>query len=424
MFTISGKHAVVGDRRGWILGVPLAAIALLMAIIGGVGAASAESTLVPLVNSGFESGSTSGWQANVDCEGECDDGDYIQVVRTFHTDNGTYDAQDGNHFAVLEGACHDSTLAQTFNAEAGQALSGQAFFAVGEDAGDVSAYNDYGRVELFQDGTLVQTLFSATAEDVGGENGTPWVRFSYTIPTDGVYTIVATSGNDGDCDVDSYLGIDFPSDVGQLTVTPQTQLWGQAITITSERGGLTGTTSVLMNGSPAPFVVLNDSNISAMVVPGAGMGAVDLVVTSPGGTVLADKAFTAIAPVVVQLPTATPSATSTPSPSATATPSTTATATPTGTATATPTPTDQCPAPDLELGGAVTLTTWPGPDGAAIGDTLSSCGLSKVTAIWSFDASNQTWLGWFAGSGNVSGANDITTFKIGTAYFFLQEAAG
>jgi hypothetical protein len=72
------------------------------------------------------------------------------------------------------------------------------------------------------------------------------------------------------------------------------------------------------------------------------------------------------------------------------------------------------------------LTTWPGPDDAPIASVISECqdgALSGVTAVWTFDSSTQSWLGWFANAGTIPGANDITTFQTGTAYFFLQGEA-
>ena len=419
------KHMIGGlrHRRATFLAVPLVGIALLIALVGAATAASADSNEVSLVNGGFESSNLAGWQ--VTCGGGCDS-QTAQAVASFDGNSGTFAAPLGNFFATLEGSCHDTTISQDFLAQAGEVLSGQAFFSVAESPGDVNMYDDYGSVELLQGNTVVATLFSEDAVSVGGDSDTPWTAFSYTIPSSGAYTIAATSGNGNDCSVDSFLGVDFESNLGGITVAPATQLWGNAVTITSPGGGLTATTSVLMNGSPAPFAVLNDHAISAMVVPGAGSGSVTLTVNTGSGAAVVPNAFTAIPPVQVVLPTTTPSpppATTTPSPTTTTTPTSTATATPTSTATTTPTPGGECPSPAIALSGALTLTTWPGPDDPSIADVVANCDLSSVTAVWTYDASAQSWQAWFAAAANVEGANDITTFSTGTAYFFLAAAS-
>ncbi|HKS92992.1 MAG TPA: hypothetical protein VJQ83_13755, partial [Tepidiformaceae bacterium] len=368
--------------RARLLAVPLLVVAVLVTLIGAATAASAVSEQVALINGGFESGNTVGWTPS--CDGGCTN-ESITVVPDINTEAGSYAAQEGNFFAALLGSCHNTTLSQTFNGQAGQTLAGQAFFANNESAADTFGnYNDYGSVQILQGDTVVATLFSSDGQSVGGDSGTPWTPFSFTVPATGAYTIVATSGNGGDCNVDSVVGVDFVSALGGLTVAPATQLWGNAITISSPGGGLSGTTSVLMNGSPAPFVVLNDSTVSARVVPGAGAGAVTLSITVPSGTAIVPNAFTAIPPVTVTLPTTTPTPPPSTTPSPTATPTETSTPTPTSTATATPTPASECPSPAIELSGAATLTTWPGPNNASIADVVANCGLSSVTAVWTY----------------------------------------
>jgi hypothetical protein len=403
-------------KRGRWIFAPVLAVALLASLIGAAAIASADANEVALVNGGFESGDTSGWQVQVECTSDCDT-DSVEVVQSYEGNTETLTAPDGNYFAILRGACPDSTLSQQFTAEAGQVLFGNAFFSVNEAAGDEFEYDDYGRVEVMQGNTVVATLFDKDAISVGGETNTPWTPLSYTIPSTGTYTLVATSGNGEDCSVDSVLGIDFPSNIGPVTAAPATQLWGHSVTLTSASGGFTGTTSVLMNGQPTPFMVTSDSTIVARVPEAAGIGSVNVAIITPSGGVVVPNAFMAFAPVVVTLPT--PPATSTPSPTTTSTP----TSTPTSTTTATPTPVSECPSPPIELSGAATLTTWAGSDGAPIAAAVTDCGLDGVTAIWTFDSGAQAWQGWFANSGGTPGANDITTFSTGTAYFFLTALA-
>ena len=50
--------------------------------------------------------------------------------------------------------------------------------------------------------------------------------------------------------------------------------------------------------------------------------------------------------------------------------------------------------------------------------------LALVGAIWRFDASTQTFKGYFPGSDNVPGANDFTTLQSGVGYFVALRNAG
>jgi hypothetical protein len=170
--------------RAGILPVLLGAVALAIA-------SSAEAG-ISLTNPGFETGGLSGWSGS-----------------GFVTTNYEgYTAPDGSDFAVVLAGCPTNTLAQSFSASAGDTVSGWSFFK----ANDYLPFNDSGGVRLaISGGGSSSTVFSSSVSQVGSYGGTPWERWSYTVPSTGTYQIVVYSSNYGDCGVSSAVGIDLPS---------------------------------------------------------------------------------------------------------------------------------------------------------------------------------------------------------------------
>jgi hypothetical protein len=89
----------------------------------------------------------------------------------------------------------------------------------------------------------------------------------------------------------SYTYVDAPT-IGAPVPASGPTSGGTAVTIPGT--GLTNTQSVTFGGVPAPFSVINDTTVAAVTPPGAA-GAVDLVVTTSGGTATGTGAFTYLA---------------------------------------------------------------------------------------------------------------------------------
>ncbi|MCY3505787.1 MAG: Ig-like domain-containing protein [Chloroflexi bacterium] len=74
----------------------------------------------------------------------------------------------------------------------------------------------------------------------------------------------------------------------------------------------------------------------------------------------------------------------------------------------------------LALGPTWTSFEWPGPDGAPIAEA----GLPEgVVAVYTWDESTGSWLGYFPGLEDVPGLNTLTTFSSGATYWVVAEKA-
>lgn len=182
--------------------------ALAAATVVALPAAASASDAVGLTNPGFETGNASGWSGSG------------SVTSQYQG----YTAPDGNYFATVIAGCATNTLAQTFTARAGQTLTGWSFFK----ANDYLPYNDSGAVRLsIAGGGTTATVFSSSIGQVGSYGGTPWERWSYTVPTDGQYTISANSTNYSDCANPSVVGLDLVADTTPPVITASATSDGQ-----------------------------------------------------------------------------------------------------------------------------------------------------------------------------------------------------
>lgn len=140
-------------------------------------------------------------------------------------------------------------------------------------------------------------LSTATSVAFGANSATPTVTsdslISVTVPAGaaagsvGVTVTTAGGSNNGL----SYTYVDVPT---ITTVVPDSgpTSGGTAVTITGTE--FATTQSVTVDGTVAPFAVVNGTTLSVVTPPGTA-GAVDVVVTTSGGSVTATGGFTYLA---------------------------------------------------------------------------------------------------------------------------------
>jgi hypothetical protein len=140
-------------------------------------------------------------------------------------------------------------------------------------------------------------LSTASIVSFGGNTAVP------TIVSDGQITVVVPTGvAPGSVGVSvttaggtnnglSYTYFDTPT---LATVVPNqgSTTGGTVVTLTGTN--LTSTSSVTFGGNPAPFTVINSTTVSAVTPPGAA-GAVDVTVTTDGGSATSVGGFTYVA---------------------------------------------------------------------------------------------------------------------------------
>lgn len=145
--------------------------------------------------------------------------------------------------------------------------------------------------------TLTGTgLSTATSVSFGPNAVTP------TVVSDGTLTVVVPAGTAGPVGVTvttaggtnnglTYTYVDAPT-ILSVSPTSGPTSGGTAVTITGT--ALTDTDQVTFDGTPAPFTVLSATSVSAVTPPGTA-GAVDVAVSSEGGTATAVGAYTYVA---------------------------------------------------------------------------------------------------------------------------------
>ncbi|MQS18115.1 cell surface protein [Streptomyces kaniharaensis] len=138
-------------------------------------------------------------------------------------------------------------------------------------------------------------LDTTSAVTFGGSAGTVISK------TDGRLTVTAPAGTAGPVAVSvttaagTFGGLTYTyvANPGTLTVTPNTGLLtgGTLVTITTT-GDATTTSQVLFGSTSVPFAVASTTSLSLYTPPGTVLGAVNVSVTTAGGSSTATNAFT------------------------------------------------------------------------------------------------------------------------------------
>jgi hypothetical protein len=165
--------------------------------------AAAQANVITLVNPGFETGDTTGWNIYY--------GGAVNVVNSHSAfgETGTtfWLPVEGDYFALMSPGSPGGIvqLTQDFDAKGGDVLQ----FAYFWDSGDYAPFNDRGRIEIWDSGPTTTLKEHSVLSDPANFWGTPWIPVSYTIPYDGDWTISFQVWNDWDGMYQSYLGVDM-----------------------------------------------------------------------------------------------------------------------------------------------------------------------------------------------------------------------
>ncbi|MFN0219986.1 MAG: hypothetical protein ACKVP4_14380 [Hyphomicrobium sp.] len=162
-----------------------------LAAVAAFGAVMGSSSAQAISNGDFEFGNTNFWLGFQDFGASTGIGGFVPVQGTFL---GYVEAAAVNVY---------STLTQTFNVLAGQAISG----SVGFSTLDYLPFNDNGFLSI-SDGDTLTTLFASNVATVGDGGTSGWVPFNFVAPEDGAYTLVLGVRNRGDSSIDSYAVLD------------------------------------------------------------------------------------------------------------------------------------------------------------------------------------------------------------------------
>jgi hypothetical protein len=244
--------------------------------------------LLAFTNGAFESG-LSGFTVQEPFTG---------AVTTATTFQGRSAAQ-GSSFALLSTGMDvaTSSITQTFHAEAGDVLTGQAFFF----ANDTRKSTDAGSVQVLDaNGNVVTTLFSANAQTTSSVF-TPWTNFTHTFTTAGDFTLKALAFNGEECSNAAYLGLDALNltsngtgnpTPGTITIGADTYTTAQDTPLSISAPGVLGN-DVASNGStlsaavatgPAHGTLVLNTNGSFTYTPASGFSGSDAFTYTASGT--------------------------------------------------------------------------------------------------------------------------------------------
>jgi hypothetical protein len=172
----------------------LVAVVMLCALPGAVRAGGIE-------NGDFEAEELTGWHLDTGTEGS------VELVASFVTNRQTmvFAPVTGSQYGLLRPGTPGqyTSLLQSFQVDAGQAISCWSFFASGD-----SEYNDTAEVRIRAGGNIIATVFSADAPGVGDLGYKPWTQWQYTFQYAGTYEVEARIVNVNDNLMPSFLGLD------------------------------------------------------------------------------------------------------------------------------------------------------------------------------------------------------------------------
>lgn len=187
-----------------------------------------------------------------------------------------------------------------------------------------------------------------------------------------------------------------------IRVTPTSALAGMPVMITGEH--FAAATGVTFNDRNVDFTVVDDATIRATIPTDMDIGPVTIRVNTPHGHGGLQDAILIVAPPMPALPPGSqpgdgnPPALDPPAPD---------------------------PAPTYTLDFGWTLVTWAGADGTSAAEALREGSVwDDVTAIYSYDATDRRWLGFFPRSQDIPRANDLERLFNGQAYWIAVDAPG
>lgn len=189
--------------------------------------------------------------------------------------------------------------------------------------------------------------------------------------------------------------------ITQLSPNQGSTVGGYDVVITGL--GFTGATcpgAVKFGAMPAPTCsVINDTTLSVKAPPNVS-GSTVVSVTTPNGTSALQENFTYVSP------SGSGGTTSPPAPS------------PVGTET-------------YVLTFRWTLLSWGGIDNTPVENAIRGSGTPggvdishRITAIFEWDATTQTWKGYFPGAAGIPGGADFTVFRMGAVYWVAINGEG
>ncbi|MHA2211338.1 MAG: hypothetical protein ACXABV_19455, partial [Candidatus Thorarchaeota archaeon] len=131
-------------------------------------------------NFGFETGDLTGWNV-----GPISLGGSVQVLQSFPLLKESYYPKEGSYFACL-GTSYEGTsmsLEKIMHLGAGQSISGWAAFVA-------RTCNTYAVVQILDEfGSVIATPWYADDSSVGASDEDPWTAWSWTAPSEGIFTI-------------------------------------------------------------------------------------------------------------------------------------------------------------------------------------------------------------------------------------------